>query len=54
MTRALHTISAPAFASTFSSAKTHARALMIGDRSTGVRPWTDANANALATGRALH
>ena len=54
MTRAHDTFSATAFARTISSAKTPARAYMIGDRSTGVRQGTDANANALATGRALH
>lgn len=55
MTRANHTLfSATAFPRTISSAKTPARALMIGDRSTGARRGTDANANALATGCALH
>ena len=54
MTRALHTLSATAFAPTFSSAKTPARAFMIGGRSTVVRQGTDANANALATGCAPH
>jgi hypothetical protein len=54
MTRALHTTSATAFASTFSSAKTPARAFMIGDRSIGARHGADANASALATGCALH
>ncbi len=53
MTRALHTLSATAFATTFSSAKTPARAFMIDDRSTDVRHGTNANANALATGCAL-
>jgi hypothetical protein len=54
MTRALHTFPATAFARTISSAKTGARAFMIGDWSTGARRGTDANANALATGCALH
>lgn len=54
MTRALHTFSATAFARTISSAKTPARAFMIGDRPAGARRGTDANANALATGCALH
>jgi hypothetical protein len=56
MTRALHTISATAFTATSSSAKTPARAFMIGvgNGSTGVRQGTDANAAALATRCALH
>jgi hypothetical protein len=64
MTRAFHTFSAPAFSRTIRSAKTTARAFMIGDearsartvgsRWTGVRQGTDINANALATGCALH
>jgi hypothetical protein len=53
MTRALHTLSATAFARTISSAKTPARAFMIGDRPTGAYRGTDANANALATRCAL-
>jgi hypothetical protein len=53
MTRALHTTSATAFATTLSSAKTPGRAFMIGDGSTVVRQGTDANAAALATGCAL-
>lgn len=54
MTRALHTFCVTAFAPTFSSAKTVARAFMIGDGSTGVCQGTHANAAALATGCALH
>lgn len=64
MTRANYTFSATAFVRAISSAKTTARAFMIGDearsvrtvghRWTGVRQETDANANALATRCALH
>jgi hypothetical protein len=54
MTRALHTLPAAAVPRTISSAKTAARAFMIGDRSTRAYSGTDANANALATGCALH
>ena len=54
MTRALHTLSATAFAQTISPAKTPARACMIGARSMGARRGANANANALATRCALH
>ena len=54
MTRALHTTFATASAATCSSAKTPARAFMIGNRHVGVRQGTDANAAALATRCALH
>jgi hypothetical protein len=54
MTRALHTFPATASARTISSAKTPARAFMIGDQSTGAQRGTDANATALATRCALH
>lgn len=54
MTRALHTFPATAFVRTISSAKTPARAFMIGDRPAGARRGTDANADALATGCAVH
>ncbi len=54
MTRANYTFSATAFVPTFSSAKTPARAFMVGDRSTGMRQGTHTNADALATGRTPH
>jgi hypothetical protein len=65
MTRANHTLSATAFAPTFSSAKMPARAFdgLLGDEARSARTvghrWTgvqeiDANANALATRCALH